>query len=257
MISAIILARNEEKNIGNCIKSVEWCDEIVVIDDYSTDKTVEIAKKYKTKIYRNSLNGNFSKQRNFALSKAMSDWVLFVDSDEVVSDALAFEISNAITLRDQNMNGFNGFYLRRVDCMWGRKLEHGEGSINLIRLAKKKSGAWKGAIHETWEIKPSVGKLNNPLFHYPHKTVAKFLNEINFYTDLRATELKNKNANPFVCNIFIYPAAKFIVNYILRLGFLDGIQGYIIAIIMSFHSFLVRSKLWLLYQNSKYEKKYW
>ena len=246
MISAVILTKNEEQNIEKCLESVKWCDEIIVVDDNSSDKTIEIAKKYKTTIYHHPLNNDFSAQRNFGLSKAKNEWALFIDSDEIVSDALAYEISNAVGLKDQDLRPFNGFYIKRVDFMWGKELKYGEtGSVKLLRLAKKDAGVWVGMAHEKWKIDGSVGKLINPLKHFPHKTLDEFLKEINFYTEIRAMELKNKNIKAFFWSILLYPLGKFALNYLLRRGFLDGMQGLVFAIVMSFHSFLVRGKLWL------------
>lgn len=251
MISAIILTKNETENIEKCIKSVSWCDEIIVIDDISTDKTLEIARKYKVKIYSHPLNNDFSSQRNFGIAKAKNDWVLFVDSDEIISDALAYEISNAIQLKDQNLKEFNGFYIKRVDFVWGKEFKYGEtGSIRLLRLARKGAGLWEGMAHERWHVEGRIGRFVNPLHHYPHKALSEFLGKINFYTDIRATELKQKNTRVYIWSIIAYPLGKFILNYFFRKGFMDGIHGLIFAITMSFHSFLVRSKLWL-----KKEKK--
>lgn len=245
MISAVILTKNVEQNIKKCLESVKWCDEIIVIDDKSLDKTVEIARKYGALVYVNSLSGNFSAQRNFGLSKAKNEWVLFVDSDEIVSDALAYEISNAVILQNQSFKGFNGFYLRRSDSMWGRQLKYGEANIKLLRLGRKEKGVWKGMTHEKWLIEDPVGNLVNPILHFPHKNLEEFLKEINFYTEIRANELWQKNTKVFFLSILLYPVGKFLVNYFIKRGFMDGIHGLIFAIIMSFHSFLVRGKLWL------------
>lgn len=244
MISVVIITKNEEKNITRCLDSLKWCDEIIIIDDNSTDKTTEIAKKYKTKIYTHALDSNFSAQRNLGLTKARNDWVLFVDSDEVVSDALAYEIQNAIGFKDQNQRDYQGFYIKRTDFMWGKQLKYGEASIKLLRLGRKDAGIWKGMAHERWQIGAQVGSLANPILHFPHSNLEEFLREINFYTDIRAKELKNKNTKVFFWTILLYPPGKFIVNYIFKRGFMDGIRGLIFAIIMSFHSFLVRAKLW-------------
>lgn len=245
MITAIILSKNEEQNIGKCLESVKWCDEIIVVDDESTDRTLEIAKKYKATIYSHLLNDNFSAQRNFGISKTKHDWILFVDCDEVVSDALAYEISNAIQLKGQSLRDYNGFYLKRSDFMWGKQLKYGEtGNIKLLRLAKKDSGLWEGAAHEQWRIRGSVECLNNPILHFPHRTLEEFLKEINFYTDIRAKELKSSNANFFFLSVILYPIGKFLINYFIKRGFMDGIHGLVFAVVMSFHSFLVRGKLW-------------
>lgn len=246
MISAVILTKNEEKNIKKCLESIKWCDEIIIIDDKSSDKTLEIARKYKTIIYENPLNNDFSWQRNFGLSKASNEWVLFIDADEAVSDALAYEISNAITLKDQNLRNFNGFYIKRSDFMWGKVLKHGEtGGIKLLRLGRKGCGIWEGKTHEKWKTEGLTGKLVNPILHFPHQTLGEFLKEINFYTDVRAEELKSKDVKVPSVSILFYPLGKFFLNFILKKGYMDGMQGLIFAIMMSFHSFLVRGKLWM------------
>lgn len=249
MISAVVLAKNEEQNIEKCLESVRWCDEIIVVDDNSSDGTSEIAKKYKATIYQHALKNDFSAQRNFGLSKAKNEWVLFIDSDEVVSDALCYEISGAVGLKDQSLKNCNGFYLKRSDFMWGKQLRYGEtGNIKLLRLGKKGTGEWSGMAHEKWAIDGVIGNLVNPILHFPHATLEDFLKEINFYTDIRANELKNKNIRVSFWDILSYPLGKFIVNYIFKAGFLDGMQGLMFAITMSFHSFLVRGKLWT-YKN--------
>lgn len=246
MISAVILTKNEEQNIKKCLESLKWCDEVIVIDDSSSDRTVQFAKSFKTEIFSHSLQGNFSAQRNFGISKAKNEWILFVDADEIISDALAFEISNAILFKDPNLNECNGFYLKRIDSMWGKQLRYGEpGSIKLLRLAKKGFGFWEGMTHEKWKINGPVGSLINPIFHFPHRNLEEFIKEIDFYTDIRTKELNNKKIKVHFWSIIGYPLGKFVVNYIIKKGFLDKIPGLIFAITMSFHSFLVRGKLWL------------
>jgi hypothetical protein len=117
--------------------------------------------------------------------------------------------------------------------------------MKLLRLGRKGFGEWKGMAHERWKINGPVGKLMNPILHFPHKTFDEFLKEINFYTDIRAKELKDKNMKVFFWSIFFYPLGKFVINYVVKRGFMDGIHGLVFAITMSFHSFLVRGKLWL------------
>lgn len=246
-LSVVVLAKNEEKNIGNCLKSLTFCDEMIVIDDNSQDETINIAKQFKAKIFTHSLDNNFANQRNFGLQKAQSEWVLFLDADEIVSDTLAAEI---LDLKSKTPD-VDGFYVRRIDSIWGRKLNYGEtGNIKFLRLAKKDAGRWQGKVHEKWEIDGKVGQLNNPIIHYPHQNVAQFLIDINFYTSLRAQELNSRKVNVHWWSIIFYPKLKFFVNYFLKRGFLDGIPGFIVATFMSFHSFLVRGKLWLMQKNS-------
>lgn len=250
MISAVVLTKNEEKNIVDCLETLAWCDEVLVIDDNSEDRTVEIAQKMRASVFVRSLNNDFSKQRNFGLQKAKNDWVLFVDADERVSAELCAEISDAISSQIWRKQNLCGFYTKRRDFMWGKELKHGEvGSIKLLRLAKKDAGVWEGAVHEEWKIKGKTDKLKNPLLHYPHQTIAEFLQEINFYTTLRAQELYQQGVKVRWWEIILYPKAKFFYNYFIKMGFLDGLPGFIFALIMSFHSFLVRGKLWLLWKK--------
>ena len=248
MISAVIIAKNEEKDILDCLRSLSWCDEVILVDDNSTDRTVDIAKKTKAKIFSHALGGDFAKQRNYGLEKAKGEWVLFIDADERVSPALWYEIME----RTNSLDNYVGYYVKRKDIMWGKELRYGEvGSIKILRLAKRGVGKWSGKVHETWKVKGKTAILNNSLLHYPHNSVEKFLEEINFYSDLRAKELFSKRKRVFWWSVIIYPKAKFILNYFVRRGFLDGLPGLVFALMMSFHSFLVRGKLWQLWQKGQ------
>lgn len=253
LITAVILSKNEEKYISECIKSLSFCDEILIIDDYSTDGTAEIIKgigNKKIKLIQHSLNNNFSQARNFGLMKAQNEWIMFIDADERVSEALAYEATNAISNWTHGIESdYKGFYIRRYDFIWGKKLKHGESGIKLLRLAKKNAGSWEGNVHEEWKIKGKVGLLKNSIIHYPHQTVAEFLQGINFYTTVRAQELYIKKIRVNWWTAVIYPMGKFTVTYFFKRGFSDGIHGLVFAIIMSFHSFLVRGKLWLMWNK--------
>ncbi len=247
LVTAIILVKNEEDNIEKCLRALRWYDEIIVIDDNSTDQTREIAEKMGAKVYQHALNNDFAAQRNFGLEKAKHEWVLFVDADERISDTLASEIILRITRAE---SGESGFYVKRIDTMWGKELRHGEtGDIKLLRLAKKNAGKWERKVHEEWKVKGKIGELQNPMLHYPHQSMTEFLKEINFYTDLRAQELYDKRVRVNGLDIVLYPKGKFIINYFLKGGFLDGMPGLIVALLMSFHSFLVRGKLWILWER--------
>lgn len=250
MISVVILTKNEEKNILDCLESVLWADEIIIVDDNSEDRTIEVVKSLsnrKIKSYSKVLSEDFSAQRNYALSKTTKEWVLFLDADERVTNELREEINTQI-ISEKNKPKYNGFYIQRKDVIFGKMLKYGEtGKIKLLRLARKKAGVWYGKVHETWQVEGKTAKLENSLIHYPHQTINEFLKEINFYTSLRAKELYQKGVKASIFDIVIYPKAKFILNYFINLGFLDGIEGFVFAIFMSFHSFLVRGKLWLLW----------
>ncbi len=259
MISAVILTKNEEKNITECLKTLQWCDEIIIIDDYSEDGTVKkinnerdrafgersLLSQSEIKIFEHHLNRNFAAQRNFGLEKATGEWILFMDADERVSEQLREEILKQV--QNDKQQKFVGFYLKRKDFLFGRGLNHGEtGNIKFLRLAEKGSGKWVRAVHETWQVRGKISELENPLLHYPHQTIKEFLEDINFYTDLNAQTFYQQGVRADSLQILVYPAAKFVKDYFLKLGFLDGLPGLLSAILMSFHSFLTRAKLWQL-----------
>lgn len=194
-------------------------------------------------MYERRLDDDFAAQRNFGLSKARGEWVLFVDSDETVPKELVEEI-NRVTGRQSDIAGY---YVRRRDVMWGRELKHGEtANVRLLRLARKDAGKWVRPVHEVWDIKGKTETLVHPLLHSPHPDVAQFIEEINRYSTLNAKHLYDQGVRSSLLPIMLYPGLKFFVNYVWRLGFLDGTGGAIVAILMSFHSFLTRGKLYLL-----------
>src|SRR3990167_4800317 len=169
-ISAVILTKNEEKNIQRALKSVDFCDEIIIIDDYSTDNTLKKLKTQnsKVKIFKRELNLDFSQQRNFGMGKCKNNWILFIDADEEVSNELQKEIislfhnsSDKPPLKSPPYQGGEkgevAYYIRRRDFFWGRELKWGETKkirdIGLIRLMRKGSGKWEGKTHEEFKVK--------------------------------------------------------------------------------------------------------
>ncbi|MCS6956380.1 MAG: glycosyltransferase family 2 protein, partial [Patescibacteria group bacterium] len=183
-ISAVVLTKNEEKNIENCLKSLDFCDEIIVVDDYSEDKTIEKVKSLirqladkiqnknvKLRIYKRNLENNFAEQRNFGLKKANYDWVLFVDADEEISEELKKEIvdlkrdsrlrgndkENCGNDKEKSDNDVFAFYIKRRDYFWGREVKYGEvlkaRKKGFIRLVNKKSGSFSGNVHEEFKLK--------------------------------------------------------------------------------------------------------
>jgi glycosyltransferase involved in cell wall biosynthesis len=245
MISAIILTHNNEGSLRKTLDSVSWCDAKIVIDDKSSDKTLDIANSMGATVYSHPLGDNFAAQRNFGLTKVASGWVLFIDSDEEVSIELRNEIQRAIT--NENINGY---YLRRKDFFINRWLTHGETAhVTLLRLGQVGIGRWTRAVHEVWGVKGRIGTLRHPLLHRPHATLREFLSDINIYSTLNAKAFYDQGVRASVLQIIFYPKAKFIKNYFILGGFLDGTAGAVMAIMMSLHSFLTRAKLWHMHSK--------
>lgn len=239
-VSCVILTKNEEKNIERCLKSVSWCDEIIIIDDFSTDRTLEIAGK-KAKIFKRHLQNDFSSQRNFGMLKAKNIWVFFLDADEVVSSELANEIK---TLDEKTEH--NGFYIRRKDIIWGKELQYGEtGRVKLLRLAKKTAGKWERKVHEYWDVGGDKGELRNPILHFPHQNLREFIRDLDYFSTLHAGENRIEGKKESLLKVIFWPGLKFLDDFILKGGFIDQTQGFVTALMMSFHSFLAWSKIWL------------
>ncbi|MBI2617029.1 glycosyltransferase family 2 protein [Candidatus Gottesmanbacteria bacterium] len=240
-ITGVILAKDESQNLKQAIKSLVFCKEVIVVDDNSSDDTKIVAMSLGARVLRHELSGDFAAQRNYALSKATSPWVFFLDADEVVSSSLSQEITKAVAT-----DLFDGYKVQRQDYFCGKLLKFGEtGNIVFLRLARKGNGIWHGVVHEEWKVNGKIGYLTYPLYHYPHPTVTTFLNKINWYTNILALAWQRHGRKVHGWEIIVFPGGKFIANYFWKLGFLDGTPGFIMAMMMSFHSFLVRAKLWL------------
>jgi len=251
MISAIVLTKNEENNLRRCLESLVWVDEILVIDDKSTDKTIQIAHEFGAKVFVHSLSEDFSQQRNFALRKARGEWIFFVDADEEVSLELQKEIQKELSKNNKNISGY---FLKRIDFFEGKWLKHGEiGKVRLLRLARRNSGSWQRKVDETWNVKGKTKTLSFPLLHYSHQDLDHFLAKINQRSSLNALVFfEQKKKNSFFD--WFKPIFKFLQNYVCRLGFIDGVFGFVFALMMSLHSFMVRSKLYLLWKNNAKRK---
>lgn len=242
-ISSIILTHNNEATLKATLESVMFCDEIVVIDDFSSDKTLEIARKFTSKIFQNKLGSNFASQRNFGLSKASNDWVLYVDSDEIVTNKLKNEILNLDFSK-------NGYFIKRQNKFLGKHLKYGEwGDIYLLRLANKTKGKFVRQVHEYWDIKGETSNLKNVMLHKQSKSLSEFIKNINNYSLIHSIELENEAKNASFLKIIIWPFLKFGKNFLVKKGYLDGTPGFVIALLMSFHSFLAWSNVWIKKQH--------
>lgn len=241
MLSGVVLTKNEESIINECLRKLKFCDEIIIVDDFSEDKTLQIAQKYTQRIYQRHLNNDFAGQRNFALTKTKGEWILFIDADEIVSPNLAYEIKKVI-----RNSKFNSFFIKRKDIFLGKQMHFGEvANIQLLRLAKKNSGVWRRPVHETWEVIGKTGVLQQPLLHFAHNNLTGLIKKINFYSTINADYLFSRKVKAGTLQIIIYPLTKFTLNYLFKKGFLDGFEGFLLSIFMSFHSFLTRAKLFL------------
>jgi len=236
-ISAIIITFNEEKNIKECLENLEWCNEIVIVDSYSEDKTLEIAKKFKTKIYQKKWMG-YGKQKNYALSKATNQWVLVLDADERLEPRLKKEIKNVIKRTDKA-----GFLIPRKNFIFNKFLRFGGAFPDYqLRLFRKDKGKFDNApVHENVLIKGEVGKLKNMIIHKGVLSINLRVKTINERTNL---EVKKKKYRFSYFNFFLRPLFRFLYHFILKAGFLEGVHGLYYSYERAMYEFLRQAKLW-------------
>ena len=225
-VTAIIPTLNEEKNIAEAISNVQWADEILVIDSFSSDKTTEIASKMNAIVLQRKFD-NYSNQKNYAIEKAKNDWIFVLDADERISDDLLLEIQNKINgnIKEQ------AFWIPRTNYFLGKKVNYsGWQHDKVIRLFNRKFAEYNGKyVHEEIKSKAKIGHLKSPLIHYTCTDYQQYKTKIDSYAELKAKELFQKNQKPNIFHHLLKPSYRFIYHYFVQLGFLDGKIGYKIA----------------------------
>ena len=248
-VSCVIITLNEEENLADCLESVRWCNEIILVDSGSTDKTIEIAEKFGAKIFTKELKG-FGEQKRYAVSLASNDWVFSIDADEVVTDGLRRSIIKRFNSSETLPAGFS---VQRRLCFLGREFKYGtEADEFLVRLFNKQFGNFSSAkVHEGVELKGNPEKLEGMLSHNSYKTLHKYFQKFNDYTSRAANELYEKDKKKNVVLVcFLFPVYLF-KNYLLNKNFLNGKEGFIWAFFSSCYPIVKYSKLWKLNQNKK------
>jgi len=243
-ISVCIITGNEEKNIRRCLESVSWADEIVIVDSFSTDKTVEIASEFTDRIYMHRWLGYIA-QKAVAKSLARHEWVLFVDADEVVSNALKNEIFNVFS--DGVPEDVEGYDFPRQVWFLNRWIRHGDWYPDTkLRLFRRTKGECCGVEpHERIQISGKVRHLRSPLFHYTYTNIAEQIATLNRFSTISADIQKGKNTFWKLFSGLLFRAPfRFFRCYVVRLGFLDGVPGLIIAVASSFGTFIKYAKIW-------------
>jgi glycosyltransferase involved in cell wall biosynthesis len=247
-ISCVIITYNEEENIRRVLNSVKWCDEIVVVDSGSADKTIEICEEYNCSIYEKEFNG-YGEQKRYAVSLASNDWILNIDADEVVSDELRDEIKN---LFNDDEIKFNGFFLPRSLIFLGKHFKYGrESKEYYLRLFNKNFGDFSSdKVHEKVELKGDTKELNGTLHHYSYINIEQYFNKFNSYTTKAAKGLFDEgNKGRSVAAIVLGFPVYFFKNYFIYRNFLNGTQGFLWALFSSLYPVIKYFKLWSLWNK--------
>ena len=240
-ISVVIITYNEEDRLEAALTSVEGiASEIIIVDSYSTDDTVKIAKEYTDRVYQRKWT-NFSDQKNYANSKASYPWILSLDADEKLSSELKAEIKELL----QSEHEYTGFSMPRRVFYLGRWIRHsGWYPDRKIRLFKKDSAYWEGEyVHERLIIEGNVRKLTGFLYHFTYRNIQDHLKRINLFSDLAARKIYAQNKKSRWYHFVFLPFFRFFKTYFWRLGFLDGFAGFVIAVLHGYAGFVRYAKL--------------
>lgn len=249
-ISAVIITYNAAATIGDCIDALKKVsDEIIVIDSFSTDTTPQICLEKKVVFYLQSWLG-YGPQKNFGISKSQYDYILSVDADEIVSDELAASILK------EKQKGLTGIYgISHLNYYYTGFVKHGADTPTpKVRLFNKTQVRWNDKeVHEGIIVPEGekIKKLEGYFYHYSYPSIAYHIQKANTYTTLSAQELNKKGRKNYLFKMIFSPPINFFISYIIRLGFLDGTKGFIVAKFSAHGSFVKYAKLWELHHKKK------
>jgi len=247
-ISAVIITKDEEERIVPTLQSLDWVDEIVVVDAHSQDRTRELCRKYTDRVYVREWK-DYVEQKNYALQLASHDWVLSLDADERVSEELRAEIEGLIK---EGMD-CDGYYIPRKVFYLGRWIKHcGWYPDYKMRLFRKSRARWVGgSVHESCQVEGKVGYLRSPLLHFTYRNITEHLSRNNLYAKLSAQDKFRQGERAGIVKMVFFPLATFIKTYFIKLGFLEGVAGLIISVISATYVFLKYAKLWDMWRREK------
>lgn len=236
---ACILLTRQDKVDKKIIDGLNFASEIIILHDSKTDLKINSESKKIKHIYH-PLGSDFAKHRNYALSKSNSEWTLFLDEDECISKELVKEIESI----DSNTK-YSGFLIPRRDVVFYDEVKHGEvGNAKILRLARTKSGSFERDVHEVWKVTGKIGILNSFIYHFKDFFVSEFLSRIIMYSKIDSKSLSLEGKQYSLFKLLAYPNAKFIQNYFIKLGFLDGYVGLFYAYLLSVQSLSNRVFQW-------------
>jgi glycosyltransferase involved in cell wall biosynthesis len=250
-LSAVVITKNEEDNIRRCLESIRFADEIIIIDSGSIDKTIEIAESFNARVYSPEWQG-FGNAKRAGVDKSDGDWILSIDADEEVTETLAAEIQAVIG----KSNGASGYYVKRKTKFLGRWILHcGWYPDYVLRLFQKSSGTFDNAIvHEKVVTNGPVAYLKGELLHYSYPNLEHYLIKFNRYTTMGAEEAFLKGRRAGLMDIVIKPAASFVKHYLLKQGYRDGVEGFVLSSLSSMSVMVKYAKLRQLWKEQNKER---
>ncbi|MBN1594115.1 MAG: glycosyltransferase family 2 protein [Candidatus Coatesbacteria bacterium] len=249
-LTAIIPTFNEEANIRDCLEQLRFADEILVVDSFSTDSTLDIAKEFNARIIQREYNCSAS-QKNWAIPQAKHEWILLCDSDERVTAELRREIEEVLAGEQQHV----GYSIPRANYFLGKRIRHcgwsPERDRNIRLFMRDKSRYEDKEVHADIICDGSVGKLHSPLMHHSFRTFEQYIAKMNRYTTWGAKDLINAGRKIGTFDLTFRPPMTFLKMYILQAGFLDGMRGFILCLASSFYTLSKYTKAWLMGRSSE------
>ena len=240
-VSVYILTFNNRRTIERCLKSLDWADELVVVDSGSTDGTYEICQRHTDKLYRREFQGHRD-QYQYAADLTTRQWIMFVDADEEVPPELVEEIGGMLKSRAEDVDGF--FVCRRT-CYLGKWIRYGgwypDGEIRLYRRDK---GRWEGGLHAKIVVGGKVSVLKNKYLHYTYRDISDQIQTIDRYSNIAAQDMAESGKKFSLLKLLFHPPFRFIKEYLFKSGFRDGLPGLIIVVSTMFYVFIKYAKLW-------------
>jgi glycosyltransferase involved in cell wall biosynthesis len=247
-ISVYVLTYNNRETIERCLKSLNWAEELVVVDSCSTDGTYEICKQYTNGVTQRKWPGHRD-QYQYAADQTTRDWIMFVDADEEITTELAEEIRKVL---GERTNDIDGFLVYRRTYYLGRWIRFGGWYPDCeIRLYRRDKGRWEGGLHAKVVVDGKVGSLKNQYLHYTYRDISDQMQTIDKYSQIAAEDMFTRGEKFSFFKLFFHPPFRFIKEYLLKSGFRDGLPGFIIIISTMFYVFIKYAKLWELTRSAK------
>ena len=244
-LTVIVLAKNEAAQIGDCLQSVRFADERLVVDSGSTDATITIAREHATRIIKTDWLG-FSATKALGLKEATGDWILWLDADERVTPELAQEMAGLLSTTP-----IAGYYLARKTFFLGRWIKHcGWYPGYTLRLFQREAGQFSDdLVHESVRVTGPTAFLTHPLIHYTDPTLEQYFVKLNHYTTLAARQLYLSGRRFRLTDLLARPIFTFVKMYVFKRGFLDGMQGLILCTLSAAYVFTKYAKLWHVWRR--------
>lgn len=249
-LAVIILTHNEEQHVAACIQSAAFADEILVIDDCSTDRTRALAESAGARVIEHPLNGDFAAQRNFALAQTDADWVLYIDADERINMQTEQELRRVMAEDARAV-----YAIKRINVVFGRRMYHGGHRPDYPRrFFPRDAVRWEGVVHERTESALPVRRLRGSLLHYTYTSWDRYFQKFNQYTTLMAERQHAEGKSASFLKILLDPPFAFFRFYILQRGFLDGRLGFVMAVFHGFYTMVKYVKLYDIERRGTDEK---